>query len=266
VEALLVDDEEESLAAQMEELAVKEASEATGLTVAQLQRRAEKDMQARIWSAMEPDRIAELGFLVAQGLGDAKSGGALHLLGMRRQPSPVVGIWVGYGLELTLGSTPPGLSGAQDYWPLVNPFLETTDNDASLVERVRAISTYSWAGRLVGRIAHDVGSSPMRVMGQIGLGWSSHRSMLVHEQYTLDDAGVERPGSAVNIQNSVSYNWAAPELSASLGGSYRLPGGRWRIVGRGQWQQTMVGRVDSFLNVGGEQSTLGLVLGVSGGF
>jgi hypothetical protein len=264
--ALEVDDEEESLAAEMEALAVQEASEATGLSVEQLQQQAEDDMHARIWSAMEADILGEVGLLGAAGLGSASTGGMLQVAVLHRQPTPKVGLWGGYGVELSLGTLPPGLQNAVEFSVLEHPFKQSTRDDPKLVERVRAVPSLSYGLRGVGRLGWDLGDGLLRVVLQAGLGWVGHQTTLTHEQYKLDDAGAEVPGSAIKIQDSVPFLWHGPEISFATGLAYRLPGTAWRLWLRLQGQHNGLGSVVSFVTASGEQATLGCALGIAGIF
>jgi hypothetical protein len=260
------DDEEESLAAEMEALAVQEASEATGLSIEQLQRLAEADMRARIWSAMEADLLGEAGILGAGGLGSAAAGGMLQLAVLRRQPTPKVGLWGGYGVELSLGTLPPGLQRSAEFAVLGAPFLQSTRDDPKLVERVRTVPSLSYGLRGLGRLGWDLGDGSLRVTFQAGLGWMAHQTILTHEQYKLDDDGAEIPGSPIKIQDSVPFVWQGPELSFATGVAYRLPGSAWRVWLRLQGQHNVLGSVVSFVTAEGEQATLGCALGVAGLF
>lgn len=135
-----------------------------------------------------------------------------------------------------------------------------------LQERVRVSTSSSYGLRAVGRLGLDLGNGTLRAIGQAGLGYASHQTILRHEQYTLDDAGAAVEGSAVAIRDSIPFSWAGPELSAAAGVAYRLVGTSWRMNARLQWQQTFLGTVQSFVKGAGTQSSLGLALGVSGTF
>ena len=262
---IIEDDEEESLAAEMEALAVQEASQATGLTVAQLQARAERDMRMRIWDAMDPDLTAEFTALGALGLSSA-DGAAMQITLLRRQPTPRLGLWGGYGVELIAGKLGAQWQDRAAFAALELPFKETTRQDPVLQERVRVSTSSSYGLRAVGRLGLDLGDGTLRAIGQAGLGYASHQTILRHEQYTLDDAGAAVEGSAVALRDSIPFSWAGPELSAAAGVAYRLVGTSWRMNARLQWQQTFLGTVQSFVSGAGTQSSLGLALGVSGTF
>ena len=254
------------MAAEMEALAVQEASEATGLSIEQLQRQAEADMRARIWSAMEADLLGEVGILGAAGLGSAAAGGMLQLGVLRRQPTPKVGLWGGYGLELSLGTLPPGLQNPAEFAVLVAPFKLSPREDPKLVERVRTVPSLSYGLRGLGRLGWDLGDGSLRLTFQAGLGWMAHQITLTHEQFRLDDDGAEIPGSPIKIQDSVPFVWQGPELSFATGVAYRLPGTAWRVWLRLQGQRNFLGSVVSFVTASGEQATLGCALGVAGLF
>ena len=254
-----------SLAAEMEALAVKEASEATGLSVEQLQRRAERDMRMRIWAAMDPDHVLEFQALGALGLSSA-SGGALQASYLRRQPTPMLGVWGAFGVEGFVGQLGADWQDRTYFAAMDNPFKQSTRDNPELKERVRVIPGSSLGLRAVGRLGLDLGDGRLRLLGQAGLGYAMHRSSLKHEQYTIDSEGFAVAGSGVSIQDSIVFPWAGPEVSGSVGAAYRLVGTSWRLLGKVQWQQTLLGNVQSFVTGQGAQSTLGLAVGVSGTF
>ena len=264
-ELAALDAEEESLAAEMEALAVKEASEATGLSVEQLQRRAERDMRMRIWAAMDPDHVLEFQALGALGLSSA-SGGALQASYLRRQPTPMLGVWGAFGVEGFVGQLGADWQDRTYFAAMDNPFKQSTRDNPELKERVRVIPGSSFGLRAVGRLGLDLGDGRLRLLGQAGLGYAMHRSSLKHEQYTIDSEGFAVAGSGVAIQDSIVFPWAGPEVSGSVGAAYRLVGTSWRLLGKVQWQQTLLGSVQSFVTGQGAQSTLGLAVGVSGTF
>ena len=136
-ELAALDAEEESLAAEMEALAVKEASEATGLSVEQLQRRAERDMRMRIWAAMDPDHVLEFQALGALGL-SSSSGGALQASYLRRQPTPMLGVWGAFGVEGFVGQLGADWRDRTYFAAMDNPFKQSTRQPRAK-ERVRVI-------------------------------------------------------------------------------------------------------------------------------
>ena len=257
-----LDAEEESLAAEMEALAVKEASEATGASVEQLQRRAERDMRMRIWAAMDPDHVLEFQALGALRVEQRK----------RRRASSELPAPAADADARGLGCLRRGLRGparsrlARSYWWRWITRSSRARDNPELKERVRVIPGSSLGLRAVGRLGLDLGDGRLRLLGQAGLGYAMHRSSLKHEQYTIDSEGFAVAGSGVAIQDSIIFPWAGPEVSGSVGAAYRLVGTSWRLLGKVQWQQTLLGNVQSFVTGQGAQSTLGLAVGVSGTF
>lgn len=260
-----IDDEEESLAAEMEALAVQEAAEATGLSIAQLQERAERDMRMRIWGAMDPDNVVEFHALGALGLSSG-SGAALQGAYLRRQPTRLLGLWGAFGIEGFVGQTPADWQDRTYFAAMDSPFKQSTRDNPELNERVRVVTSSSYGLRAIGRLGLDLGDGTLRALGQAGIGYASHQSVLKHEQYTVDSDGFAVAGSGVAIQDSISFAWSGPEVSVAAGLAYRLVGTSWRLVAKTQWQQTFLGDVQSFVTGAGAQSTLGLTLGVSGTF
>ena len=194
-------------------------------------------MRMRIWGAMDPDNVLEFHALGA--LGFSSGSGALQAAYLRRQPTSFLGVWGAFGVEAFVGQTPAEWEDRTYFAAMDNPFKQSTRDNPELKERVRVVTSSSYGLRAIGRLGFDLGDGTLRLLGQAGLGYASHQSILKHEQYTVDSDGFPVDGSGVAIQDSISFAWAGPELSVAAGRAYRLVGTSWRLVAKTQWQETL---------------------------